>query len=119
MKVLILGLALLITGCAGTTRAIEVTGDTLKAAGEGYLSVEQAFYTGCTNRTLPPAQCAAFNDFGAKFKKDYPRAVQLWHIARAANDTASQKKARDTVLQLSTALSTFAAQVIQTGGLTP
>jgi len=110
---LFLVLVLVLAGCAGAKgvyTGLVTSGETLNAVGKQFVSISALYKAGCDSGQIKPAECAAYRKFGEKFKLSYPIAVALWESARAANDAASEKAARDAILQLSTELTALAAQ---------
>jgi len=114
-------MVLLISSCAtfGFGKSLIVTGESLKALGEQFVQVAGIYKQGCdlvVPRTIQQPQCAAFRTFGTHFQKSFPLTVQLWEAARSGNDQAMQGKIEDVIVDLATALSSFAVAVIQAGG---
>jgi len=110
---LLLIAVLVLAGCATTKdvyNGLVTSGETLDAVGKQFVSVSAMYKVGCDSGRIKPADCTAYRKFGEKFKVSYPLAVSLWESARAANDSASEKAARDAILQLSTELIALAAQ---------
>ena len=112
-----LALVVTFTGCAGTGRALVASGEGLKTLGNEFVVVAEQFKRGCdVTKTLTPAQCAKFRDFGENFKKVYPLTIRLWESARQAGDAASEKKARDVITSLSSSLAALAVEAFGTFG---
>jgi len=110
---------LAISSCATFTfgKTLVVTGESLKALGTEFVQVSAAYKQGCdVAKTIPQPQCASFRTFGQHFQKSYPLTVQLWEEARSANDKSMQGKVEDVIVELTSALSEFAVQVIPQGG---
>lgn len=112
----ILVMLILVTGCVSVGRSLVISGESLKAIGNEFLLVADVYVRGCADKTIAVDQCAAFRDFGQKFQRAYPLAVDLWGVARNANDVATVKKTEDVIRSLAADLSSFASQVLTTGG---
>ncbi len=115
VSLLLLLSLILLVGCASIGQSLVVSGESLKAVGNEFIAVADVYVRGCAAQTISLSQCVAFRDFGEKFKVAYPMAIQLWGVARNANDVATAKKAEDVIKSLMTDLSVFASQVL-TGG---
>ena len=114
--VLVLSLALMGQACGTFGQTLLVTGESLKAVGTEFVQVSAVYTQGCTDKTIPVAQCDKYRAFGTRFKQTYPLAVNLWESARTANDAAAEKMARDVILQLASELSALAVQGLSTFG---
>jgi hypothetical protein len=111
-------LLFVLAGCATFTfgRTLVVTGESLKGVGNQFITVATTYKQGCdVTKSIPPAQCKSFRAFGEHFQKSFPLTVQLWEAARSANDKAMQDKIEEVIVDLATALSQFAVQVIPQG----
>ena len=111
LRVLILLLVpLLLIGCASGTKALIVSGESLDATGKQFVQVA-ALYSDLLDKGMVTAeQYRRWRIFGQHFQFAYPKAVQLWRDARAANDVAAEKRAAALVQSLATDLAVFAAQ---------
>jgi len=110
---LLAAVLVLAVGCASTHQGLMGSGTALKAVGQQWLTVNEGFVKGCAPSapTVPKAQCDAARDFGVKFKKAYPLAVQLFDTAVNANDAAMAADAKSVIRGLSVDLVKFGLQV--------
>jgi hypothetical protein len=113
---IVLAVLILATGCVSVGRSLVISGESLKAIGNEFLLVADVYVKGCADKTITLEQCEAFRDFGQKFQKAYPLAVDLWGVARSADDVATIKKTEDVIRSLAAGLSSFAIQVLTVGG---
>lgn len=109
-------LMLVSAGCAGMTRqdTIIISGETLKASDKQYDRVRVGFVDGCKTepRQIPESECKAFRDFGQKWHKTFPLAVDLWLIAKDASDKATLDGAAKVIADLVAELSKFALKLL-------
>lgn len=105
--------ALLLGATCNTHQGLMGSGTALKAVGQQWVSVNDAFVKGCLPSApkLTPKTCADARAFGEKFKKSYPLAIQLFETAVSANDTAMAADAKSVVRGLSADLVKFGLQV--------
>lgn len=122
MRAAALALVLLaLVGCGSVPRKLEVSGVALKAAGQQFRAVAGAYVHGC-DVTVPPTlsweACDRFRAFGERFQVGFPLAVDLWAIAKDANDRASEQGAAAAIGRLVAELGLFSADVlaVYTGG---
>lgn len=109
-----LGLAVLLLGATcNTQQALLGSGTALKGVGQQWLAVNEAFVKACVPSApkLPKASCDQARDFGVKFKKSYPLAIDLFDTAVNANDTAMAGDAKNVIRGLSRDLVKFGLQV--------
>lgn len=104
-------------GCVGgLTRqdTIILSGETLKASDKQYDRVRAGFVDGCKAepRQIPESECSAFRDFGQKWHKTFPLAVDLWLIAKDASDKATLDGAGKVITGLLADLSKFALRLL-------
>jgi hypothetical protein len=115
MSGLSLALLLLVAGCSVFSfgKTLIVTGTSLKGIGDQFVTISATYKQGCdVTKTIPQSQCKAFRAFGEHFQKSFPLTQQLWEAARSANDKVMQDKVEEIVVDLATALTQFAVQVI-------
>lgn len=119
-KVLVLPVLLvaLLAGCAGASKGLVVSGESLVAIGDQFVAVAHVYKDGCDTppQRIPPADCARFRAFGVKFKVAYPAAHKVWEAARRTNDVAAQKNASLLISALAVELSTLTVDVINRVG---
>jgi hypothetical protein len=114
MLAVVLIITAIIHGCQMTSRSLAVTGETLKGVGQEFTEVAAVYKQGCDiTKAIAPEQCKKFRAFGLEFQRSYPVAVQLWEVAREANDTEAQSNLRLLITKLAGDLSAFAVSVIQ------
>ena len=102
-----------LTGCAGFSRNLEVTGETLDATAAQFVAVSEQVTPACNDRTLPAKLCNDFRQFSGEFKKHFPHVVALWKAARAAEDKAMIAAADEVVVALATDLSKLAVDIVR------
>lgn len=108
-------LTTVIVGCASLGQTLRVSGTTLKAIGDQFVSVAEVYKQGCdVDHVIPADQCQQFRVFGLRFKQTYPLTVAAWEVARRANDVAGEKAARRVIEQLAEDLSQLAVVGINT-----
>lgn len=108
---LFLAVLLSISACGGSS--LVVSGEALKASGTQFVQVAAAYKNGCdVAKTIAPKDCAAFRTFGEQFQKSFPLSVQLWEVARATNDGATEKSATEIITDLVSRLTAFAITVM-------
>ena len=106
---LLAALLVLTLGCATLGQTLRVSGTTLKAIGDQFVSVAEVYKQGCdVDRIIPADQCQRFRVFGLRFKQTYPLTVAAWEVARRANDVPAEKAAREVIEQLADDLSQLA-----------
>jgi predicted small secreted protein len=107
--------AVLLAGCStfGFGKTLIVTGTSLQGIGSEFVQVAAVYKKGCdVDKSIPASQCNSFRAFGEKFQKSFPLTVQLWEVARSTNDKAMQGNIEEVIVDLASALSAFAIQVI-------
>lgn len=117
----IAGMALLVftVGCSMLTaqKSLIVTGETLRGMGNEFTAVAGQFKQGCdVTKTIKPADCQKFKEFGLQFQKAYPNTVALWEAARSAQDKAATEKMDVVINDLAQQLSDFAMMLLTTYG---
>lgn len=122
MKNVVLKLCLalaLLAGCSANSynKSLVVTGESLKGVGNQFVAVAATYKQGCdVTKTIPQQKCQEFRTFGEHFQKSFPLTVTLWEEARSASDTVMQGNVEQVIVDLTTALTQFAVQVIPAGG---
>ena len=106
----------LVAGCATFNfgRTLAITGESLDGTGKLFVKVAAGYKQGCDvaqPRTIEQPQCAKFRTFGQHFQKSFPLAVQLWEQARVAKDEDMQDDVEDVIVDLTSTLTEFAAQM--------
>lgn len=89
----------LMAGCASST-AFVVSGESLDAAGRGFVAVGLAYNKGLDGKTVTVEQYREWASFARKFQQAYPSSVQLWKSSVAVNDAALTKKSEAIVISL-------------------
>jgi len=117
--ILMVAVAFALGGCAtgkpDAETAFKVSGESLKAVGKQFVATSVAFKSGCDAGTLKSDACAQFGAFQKDFKKAYPEAVALWHIAVGAAFDTGDVETR--IIHMAANLAAFAAQVaVKYGG---
>lgn len=112
----VLILAVALAACSAT-KSLQVTGETLKASGKQFRSVAAVYVDGCKVGRIAKDRCDQFRAFGDEFKRSFPLAVELWLIAKDANDRAATAKASEVIQQVVAQLSMFTIEAM--GALSP
>lgn len=108
---------LTLSACGSIGKTLVVSGESLKGIGAEFIQVAAIYKEGCdVTKVIPAAQCAKFRAFGLHFQKSYPLVVQLWEVARSAQDVAAQDRIILVVLDLAKNLSSFAVSAVATLG---
>lgn len=104
---------LLLGATCNTQQALLGSGTALKGVGQQWLAVNDAFVKACVPSApkLPKTSCDQARDFGAKFKKSYPLALDLYETAVNAQDTAMAGDAKNVIRGLSRDLVKFGLEV--------
>ena len=107
-------LSITLTGCAAFdyTKSMFVSGVSLEAVGEQFLSVTHQVGAGCQKGEIPRRMCEDYGEFHERFKRTYPLAVGMWMAADRAGDAATKQKAEDVVRSLSRDLAKLAAEAL-------
>lgn len=111
-------LALLLTLTAGwpacsaiVGKSLLVSGETINATGDLFLTTNNLIVPACNAHTLPKWEtvCPAYKAFEQKFKASWPLATGLWYAARKANDPKLQDSAESAIKSLRGELDTYIA----------
>jgi len=107
-----------VTPADKTTTVLTETATLLSGVGDTFAQAAKSFKVGCdgTPRTITPAMCESFRQFGLKFQAAYPLAISSFKTAANANDTAAAANAAATINQLSVDLTALVAQGLSTFG---
>ena len=112
--VVILAAVLALAGCASFGQGLVISGTTLRAVADQFVSVADVYKQGCdVSKIIPADQCQSFRTFGLRFQQTYPLTVASWEVARRAGDKAAAGAAEDVINQLVEDLSALAVQGIQ------
>ncbi len=83
------------------------TGDSLALLGQQFAATAAMMDQGLDRGAVSVEQYRAWRDFGEKFKPSYSLAVELWKIARRAQDAKLEAQAAEVLAQLSIDLARF------------
>lgn len=112
-RISVVVLSVLLAGCASFGQGLVISGTTLKAVADQFVSVADVYKQGCdVTKIIPKDQCQGFRTFGLRFQQTYPLTVASWEVARRAGDNAAAGAAEKIINQLVEDLSALAVQGI-------
>ena len=109
--ILFLTVALLLSGCAGTSKTLIITGDSLVSLATQFDAVSRHVTQACIAKQYTVATCDGFRTFSDKFKAAYPATKTLWVAATQYEDKGLAAAAQDSFTKLAADLAPFLAMI--------